>query len=89
MLKLLQKWLLKTRMEVLSLKDGDILLVERAADPKQQFDAILQAGKAAGLMNVNIPIVFVDNINGYQVEELTKLLQAHQADAGQRTDAVK
>lgn len=82
MLKLLQQWLLKTRMEALSLKEGDILLVERGDSPKQQLDAIMQAGRVAGLTSLNIPIVFVDNINGYKVEDIKNVLQENTSNPG-------
>lgn len=69
-------------MEALSLKEGDILLVERADDPKQQLDAIMQAGRAAGLTSLNIPIVFVDDINGYKVEDIKNILQENTSNPG-------
>lgn len=55
------------KIKKLSLRKGDILVVERSFNsPSTWMDAMRDAGKEAGI-NFNVPIVYVDSIDGIAV----------------------
>lgn len=61
--------ILDTEVKKLSLKKGDILVIERSFNYTDWNQALTEAGRAAGI-DFSVPYVFVDDINNLAVIRL-------------------
>ena|ERR1700722_11387410 len=67
----------------LRLKKGDILLVQKSFSPQTQLESLMKAGK---YVKEDVPIVFVDEIDGIKVLEIDETMRPNSTNPGLASD---